>query len=40
MMKKGLAFCLPKQDDEEICFRDIRGRWAVLYYAIEKLSES
>ncbi|MDQ7047509.1 MAG: thioredoxin-dependent thiol peroxidase [Sulfurovum sp.] len=25
-------FCLPNQDDEEICFRDIKGRWAVLYF--------
>ena len=26
------AFCLVNQDDEEICFRDIRGRWIVLYF--------
>ena len=25
-------FCLPNQDDEEICFRDIKGRWTVLYF--------
>jgi peroxiredoxin Q/BCP len=25
-------FCLPNQDDEEICFRDIKGRWAVVYF--------
>lgn len=25
-------FCLPNQDEEEICFRDIKGRWAVLYF--------
>ena len=25
-------FCLPNQDDEEICFRDIKGRWAVIYF--------
>lgn len=25
-------FCLPNQDDEEICFRDMRGRWIVLYF--------
>jgi peroxiredoxin Q/BCP len=25
-------FCLPKQDEEEICFRDIKGRWIVLYF--------
>ena len=26
------AFCLPNQDEEEICFRDIKGRWAVIYF--------
>ena len=25
-------FCLPNQDEEEICFRDIRGRWIILYF--------
>jgi peroxiredoxin Q/BCP len=25
-------FCLPNQDEEEICFRDIRGQWIVLYF--------
>ena len=25
-------FCLPNQDDEEICLRDIKGRWIVLYF--------
>ena len=25
-------FCLPNQDEEEICFRDIKGRWAVVYF--------
>jgi len=25
-------FCLPNQDEEEICFRDIKGRWAVIYF--------
>jgi len=25
-------FCLPNQDEEEICFRDIRGSWIVLYF--------
>ena len=24
-------FCLPNQDEEEICLRDIRGKWTVLY---------
>ena len=27
-----LDFCLPNQDEEEICFRDIKGRWIVLYF--------
>jgi len=26
------SFCLPNQDEEEICFRDIKGRWIVLYF--------
>ena len=26
------GFCLPNQDDEELCFRDIKGRWIVLYF--------
>ena len=25
-------FCLPNQDEEEICFRDIKGRWVILYF--------
>lgn len=25
-------FCLPNQDEEELCFRDIKGRWIVLYF--------
>jgi len=25
-------FCLPNQDEEEICFRDIKGKWVVLYF--------
>lgn len=25
-------FCLPNQDEEEICFRDIKGNWIVLYF--------
>jgi len=30
--EKVPEFCLPNQDEEEICFRDIRGRWVVLYF--------
>ena len=26
------AFCLSNQDEEEICFRDIKGRWAIIYF--------
>ena len=26
------AFCLPNQDETEICLRDIKGRWIVLYF--------
>lgn len=25
-------FCLSNQDEEEICFRDIKGHWIVLYF--------
>ncbi len=25
-------FCRPNQDEEEICFRDIKGAWIVLYF--------
>lgn len=25
-------FCLPNQDEEEICLRDIKGHWIVLYF--------
>ncbi|MFK5975554.1 MAG: thioredoxin-dependent thiol peroxidase [Sulfurovum sp.] len=25
-------FCVANQDEEEICFRDIKGRWIVLYF--------
>ena len=25
-------FCLPNQDDVEICLRDLKGRWIVLYF--------
>jgi len=25
-------FCASNQDEEEICFRDIKGRWIVLYF--------
>ncbi len=29
---KAPDFCLPNQDEEEICLRDIKGRWIVLYF--------
>ncbi len=25
-------FCLPNQDDVEICTRDLKGKWLVLYF--------
>ena len=25
-------FCLANQDEEEICFRDIKGKWIILYF--------
>ena len=29
---KAPEFCLPNQDDVEICFRDLKGKWVVLYF--------
>lgn len=26
------AFCMPNQDDVEICSRDVAGKWVVLYF--------
>ena len=26
------AFCLPNQDDVEICWRDLKGKWIILYF--------
>ncbi len=25
-------FCLPNQDGDEVCLKDFRGRWVVLYF--------
>jgi thioredoxin-dependent peroxiredoxin len=30
--QKALEFCLPNQDDVEICLRDLKGKWVVLYF--------
>ena len=30
--KKAPEFCLPNQDDVEICSRDLLGKWVVLYF--------
>jgi len=30
--KEAPDFCLPNQDDVEICLRDLRGKWVVLYF--------
>lgn len=35
MLEVGTAapeFCLPNQDEEEICLRDLKGKWIVLYF--------
>lgn len=29
---KAPEFCLPNQDDVEICSRDLKGKWVVLYF--------
>jgi thioredoxin-dependent peroxiredoxin len=29
---KAPDFCLPNQDDIEICLRDLKGKWIVLYF--------
>lgn len=29
---KAPGFCLPDQDNKEICLTDFRGRWVVLYF--------
>ena len=26
------SFCVPNQDDVEICLRDLKGKWIVLYF--------
>ena len=30
--EKAPEFCLPNQDDIEICSRDLKGKWVVLYF--------
>ena len=30
--EKAPEFCLPNQDDVEICMRDLKGKWIVLYF--------
>lgn len=30
--EKAPEFCLPNQDDIEICLRDLRGKWIILYF--------
>ncbi len=30
--KKAIQFCLPNQDEVEICLRDLKGKWIVLYF--------
>ncbi len=31
-MMKAPKFCLPNQDETEICLRDLSGKWVVLYF--------
>ena len=30
--EKAPRFCLPNQDSEEVCLRDLQGSWVVLYF--------
>ncbi len=30
--KKAPEFCLPNQDEVEVCLRDFKGKWVVLYF--------
>ncbi len=30
--EKAPEFCLPNQDDIEICLRDLKGKWIILYF--------
>jgi peroxiredoxin Q/BCP len=30
--EKAPQFCLPNQDNVEICLRDLKGKWIVLYF--------
>ncbi len=30
--EKAPEFCLPNQDSEEVCLRDLQGSWVVLYF--------
>ena len=30
--EKAPDFCLPNQDDVEICMRDLKGKWIILYF--------
>ena len=29
---KAIDFCLPNQDGVEICLRDLKGKWIILYF--------
>ncbi|BDY12730.1 thioredoxin-dependent thiol peroxidase [Hydrogenimonas cancrithermarum] len=30
--EKAPEFCLPNQDNVEICLRDLKGKWVILYF--------
>jgi peroxiredoxin Q/BCP len=32
LFMKAIDFCLPNQDEVEICLRDLKGKWIILYF--------
>lgn len=30
--KEAPDFCLPSEDGEDVCLRDLKGKWVVLYF--------
>lgn len=30
--EKAIGFCIPNQDEVEVCLRDLAGKWIVLYF--------
>ncbi len=29
------GFCLFSQDDDQVCLRDLQGKWVVLYFYVK-----